>query len=67
MDPLARDGVCDMNGQCQDVRDRFITDGGQFTRSAAEDPTLTIVGPALALARYQPTTPPSLRWSDPPR
>ncbi len=49
---LARDGVCDTHGRCHDVRNLFIADGSQFTSSAAENPTLTIVALAMRQADY---------------
>ena len=67
MDRLARNGDCDTHGQRHDGHNLFIADGSQFTCSATGNPTWTIVALALALTRYQPATPPSLRWSDPPR
>lgn len=46
------DGVCDTHGQAHDIRNLFISDGSQFTSSAAENPTLTIVALAIRQADY---------------
>jgi choline dehydrogenase-like flavoprotein len=48
----ARDGVCNGHGQTHDVKNLFISDGSQFTTSAAENPTLTIVALAIRQADY---------------
>jgi len=48
----ARDGVCNGFGQTHDVKNLFISDGSQFTTSAAENPTLTIVALAIRQADY---------------
>jgi choline dehydrogenase-like flavoprotein len=48
----ARDGVCNGYGQTHDVANLFISDGSQFTTSAAENPTLTIVALAIRQASY---------------
>jgi choline dehydrogenase-like flavoprotein len=50
MSKNATDGVCNGNGQTHDVPNLFISDGSQFTTSAAENPTLTIVALALRQA-----------------
>jgi choline dehydrogenase-like flavoprotein len=47
-----RDGVCDKWGRTHDVKNLFISDGSQFTTSAAENPTLTIVTLAIRQAEY---------------
>jgi choline dehydrogenase-like flavoprotein len=47
-----RDGVCNTYGQTHDIKNLFISDGSQFTTSAAENPTLTIVALALRQAEY---------------
>ena len=47
-----RDGVCNGYGQTHDVANLFISDGSQFTTSAAENPTLTIVALAIRQAGY---------------
>jgi choline dehydrogenase-like flavoprotein len=40
------------NGQTHDIKNLFISDGSQFTTSAAENPTLTIVTLAIRQADY---------------
>jgi choline dehydrogenase-like flavoprotein len=45
-------GVCNKHGQTHDVKNLFISDGSQFTTSAAENPTLTIVTLAIRQAGY---------------
>ncbi len=47
MSAKAQDGVCNGVGQTHDIPNLFISDGSQFTTSAAENPTLTIVAMAL--------------------
>ena len=47
-----RDGVCNKYGQTHDTKNLFISDGSQFTTSAAENPTLTIVALAIRQAEY---------------
>ena len=47
-----RDGVCNKWGQTHDLKNLFISDGSQFTTSAAENPTLTIVTLAIRQADY---------------
>jgi choline dehydrogenase-like flavoprotein len=46
------DGVCNAFGQTHDVENLFISDGSQFTSSAAENPTLTIVALAIRQADH---------------
>jgi len=46
------DGVCNKFGQTHDVKNLFISDGSQFSSSAAENPTLTIVTLAIRQADY---------------
>ena len=46
------DGVCNKFGQTHDIKNLFISDGSQFTTSAAENPTLTIVSLAIRQADY---------------
>jgi choline dehydrogenase-like flavoprotein len=46
------DGVCNKWGQTHDLKNLFISDGSQFTTSAAENPTLTIVTLAIRQADY---------------
>ncbi|MFT5426300.1 MAG: choline dehydrogenase-like flavoprotein [Gammaproteobacteria bacterium] len=45
-------GVCNKWGQTHDIDNLFISDGSQFTSSAAENPTLTIVTLAIRQADY---------------
>ena len=44
--------MCNKWGQTHDVRNLFISDGSQFSSSAAENPTLTIVSLAIRQAEY---------------
>jgi choline dehydrogenase-like flavoprotein len=46
------DGVCNKWGQSHDLKNLFISDGSQFTTSAGENPTLTIVTLAIRQADY---------------
>ena len=46
------DGVCNAYGQSHDIANLFISDGSQFTTSAAENPTLTIVSLAIRQAEH---------------
>jgi len=46
------DGVVNKWGQAHEVANLFISDGSQFTTSAAENPTLTIVALAIRQAGY---------------
>jgi len=46
------EGVCNKWGQTHDVKNLFISDGSQFSSSAAENPTLTIVALAIRQADY---------------
>ena len=48
----SRDGVCNKWGQTHDIKNLFISDGGQFTTGGAENPTLTIVTLAIRQAEY---------------
>jgi choline dehydrogenase-like flavoprotein len=50
MSERAGDGVCNKWGQTHDVKNLFISDGSQFTTSAGENPTLTIVALAIRQA-----------------
>jgi choline dehydrogenase-like flavoprotein len=50
MSAKAKDGVCNSFGQTHDIPNLFISDGSQFTTSAAENPTLTIVSLAIRQA-----------------
>ncbi|WP_353110688.1 GMC family oxidoreductase [Salinisphaera dokdonensis] len=52
MSERAEDGVCNGHGQSHEIANLFISDGSQFTTSAAENPTLTIVSLALRQADY---------------
>lgn len=52
MSAKPEDGVCNKFGQSHDIRNLFISDGSQFTTSAAENPTLTIVSLAIRQADY---------------
>ncbi|MDO8433298.1 MAG: GMC family oxidoreductase [Candidatus Binatus sp.] len=52
MSDSPRDGVCNKFGQTHDVKNLFISDGSQFTTSAGENPTLTIVTLAIRQADY---------------
>ncbi|HEX4068030.1 MAG TPA: GMC oxidoreductase, partial [Acidobacteriaceae bacterium] len=47
-----RDGVVNRFGQAHDVPNLFVSDGSQFTSSAAENPTLTIVALAIRQSEY---------------
>jgi len=46
------DGVCNKWGQTHDLKNLFISDGSQFTTSAGENPTLTIVTLAIRQADH---------------
>ena len=46
------EGVCNKHGQTHDIKNLFISDGSQFSSSAAENPTLTIVTLAIRQADY---------------
>jgi choline dehydrogenase-like flavoprotein len=52
MSAKAADGVVNKHGQAHDIANLFISDGSQFTTSAAENPTLTIVTLAIRQADY---------------
>jgi choline dehydrogenase-like flavoprotein len=52
MSAQAQDGVCNAYGQTHDIPNLFISDGSQFTTSAAENPTLTIVTLAIRQAEH---------------
>lgn len=52
MSEKAADGVCNAFGRTHDVPNLFISDGSQFTSSAAENPTLTIVTLAIRQAGH---------------
>jgi choline dehydrogenase-like flavoprotein len=48
----AQDGVCNSHGQSHEIPNLFISDGSQFTTSAGENPTLTIVTLAIRQAEF---------------
>jgi len=48
----SRDGVCNGHGQSHDIPNLFISDGSQFSSSATENPTLTIVALAMRQASF---------------
>ena len=48
----AEDGVCNKWGQTHEITNLFISDGSQFSSSAAPNPTLTIVALAIRQANY---------------
>ncbi len=50
MSAKAQDGVVNAFGQTHDVKNLFVSDGSQFTTSAACNPTLTIVALAIRQA-----------------
>jgi choline dehydrogenase-like flavoprotein len=52
MSANARDGVLNQWGQTHDIKNLFVSDGSQFTTSASENPTLTIVSLAIRQADY---------------
>ena len=52
MSEKSNEGVCNGFGQSHDIDNLFISDGSQFTSSAAENPTLTIVTLAIRQADY---------------
>jgi choline dehydrogenase-like flavoprotein len=52
MSAMPRDGVVNKWGQSHDIKNLFVSDGSQFTTSASENPTLTIVTLALRQADY---------------
>ena len=52
MSAKAKDGVVNQWGQSHDIKNLFVSDGSQFTSSAAENPTLTIVALAIRQAEY---------------
>jgi choline dehydrogenase-like flavoprotein len=52
MSEKPRDGVVNKHGQTHDVKNLFVSDGSQFTTSAACNPTLTIVALAVRQADY---------------
>jgi len=52
MSEKPRDGVVNKHGQTHDIGNLFVSDGSQFTTSAACNPTLTIVTLAIRQADY---------------
>lgn len=52
MSAKAQDGVCNGHGQSHEIPNLFISDGSQFTTSAGENPTLTIVTLAIRQAEF---------------
>jgi len=52
MSERPEDGVVNGFGQAHDVPNLFVSDGSQFTTSAAANPTLTIVALAIRQAEY---------------
>jgi choline dehydrogenase-like flavoprotein len=52
MSEKPRDGVVNKFGQTHDVKNLFVSDGSQFTTSAACNPTLTIVSLAIRQADH---------------
>ena len=52
MSEKAQDGVCNKHGQSHEIPNLFISDGSQFTTSAGENPTLTIVTLAIRQAEF---------------
>jgi len=52
MSAKARDGVVNKFGQTHDIKNLFVSDGSQFTSSAACNPTLTIVALAVRQADH---------------
>lgn len=52
MSDKAEDGVVNKWGQTHEVKNLFVSDGSQFTTSAAENPTLTIVALAIRQADH---------------
>jgi choline dehydrogenase-like flavoprotein len=52
MSAKARDGVVNKFGQSHDIKNLFVSDGSQFTTSAACNPTLTIVSLAIRQADH---------------
>ncbi len=52
MSAKPRDGVVNKWGQTHDIKNLFVSDGSQFTTSASENPTLTIVTLAIRQADY---------------
>ncbi len=52
MSARAKDGVVNKWGRAHDIKNLYISDGSQFTSSACENPTLTIVALAIRQAEH---------------
>jgi len=52
MSDKSDEGVVNRWGQTHEVKNLFVSDGSQFTSSAAENPTLTIVALAIRQAQH---------------
>ncbi|TDN99184.1 MULTISPECIES: GMC family oxidoreductase [Halomonas] len=52
MSARPEDGVCNGYGRSHEIPNLFISDGSQFTTSATENPTLTIVSLAIRQAEH---------------
>jgi choline dehydrogenase-like flavoprotein len=52
MSERPEDGVCNKWGQTHEIPNLFISDGSQFSTSAAPNPTLTIVALTIRQADY---------------
>jgi choline dehydrogenase-like flavoprotein len=52
MSDKPEDGVVNKWGQTHEVKNLFVSNGSQFTTSAAENPTLTIVALAIRQADH---------------
>ncbi|HYD80538.1 MAG TPA: GMC family oxidoreductase [Paucimonas sp.] len=52
MSEKPQDGVVNKWGRAHDIKNLFVSDGSQFTTSAAENPTLTIVALAIRQADH---------------
>lgn len=52
MSAKPEDGVVNKHGQAHEIANLFVSDGSQYTTSAAENPTLTIVTLAMRQADY---------------
>ena len=52
MSERPEDGLCNKWGQSHEIPNLFISDGSQFSTSAAPNPTLTIVALTIRQADY---------------
>ena len=52
MSAKPRDGVVNAHGQAHEIANLFVSDGSQYTTSAAANPTLTIVTLAIRQAEF---------------